>query len=1022
MTLMFILVFVVLGGWSYKNLIVESTPRIDFPLVSVKAIYPGATPYDIESQVIEKMEEAVSEVSDIKKIQTQIFQNFGLVLIEFHIGVDANDKTMEVKDAIGKISQDLPDDLEDPIIAKFNPLLVPIVELTITSDQIKGTKLYDFVDDNIKNEFTSITGVATADINGGLKRQINVKLDADKLAKNFLSLNDVVSAMATYNLNVPGGDITKGKNEFSVRFEGEYDKVSDIEKMLVVSPNGNSIPLAKLGAIEDSHEDIEKIARFNESTTIGISIMKITEGNAVYIAKETKKIVDKLNLMFKGKVKINVAYDSTVFIIDDTRLSGINILFGIILTAIILFVFLRDWRITVIAATVVPTSLISSFLLMDISEFSINTVTLLALGTVLGTLIANAIVIIESIIAEIEKGLNPKEASISGTKKATLAVFASAGTNLVVFAPISFMGGIIGEFMKHFGMTVIFATVFSIIASFTLTPMLCGLLLKPKKAGDKKKKRGSKFFKFKNPFANFTKHYINTILYYKKTVVIISIALIISPVAIIGDLGSEFMPTSDENTLRVKMNMPQGTAIEETTRQVAELEKIVCHFKEVENCLSSIGGNSPEEASIIVLLVDKAEREKTDLDLIKNMYTATEHIKFDELQIIRKSNVEDASNAGKDINLELYGRNLDDLVAASNKIRNIMDKSGLFASIGSSYKNPEDEYIFIPDMPKMIYHGVSNAQVGRLLRTAVNGHDDLIFREGANEYTINISLNDDFKKSEKDLMNLNVKTRGGILPIKRLGHMVTQKTIPPINRRDMKRMISVYGSLNKVTAGEAQKILDEEFKKAQLAEGITYRFGGMSEYFEEASESMVSTFILSVLLTFMLLAAILDSLVHPVTIALSIATSFVGVFFSLYAFGFSVNMGSMLTFIMLVGLSVNNAILLVERATELRREGAGPVESMAKAFEEKFRAVIMTSIAIVVGAIPQVFDPSLLKASMGIVIVGGMLSSILFSITLIPIVYVYIEKFKERMSRSKNIETSEEESGAVYLQEDIGKA
>lgn len=950
MTTMFVMVFVVLGLFSAGNLIIESTPKIEYPLVSVKAIYPGATPFDIESQVIEKMEDAISELSDIKKVKTQIFQNFGLILVEFKIGSDVNTKTMEVKDVINSISNDLPDDLKDPIIAKFNPLIAPVMELTITSRNMNDVALYEFVDDTIKQEFSSISGVASVNLYGGKKRQINIKLDSKKLSKYFLSLNDVVGTMARFNLNIPGGDILKNRNEINVRFEGEFARIIDIKKMPVVSPNGISVPLSKLGSITDGHEEISTIARFDQTPTIGISIMKNSDGDAIATAKNVKKKIDFLNNLYEDKIKIKTAFDSTIQILDDTRLSQLNIIFGILLTIVVMMAFLRDWRVTTVSALVIPTSLVSTFLLMDMAEFSLNIVTLLALGTVLGTLIANAIVIIESIMSELEKGLDPKDAAVSGTQKATLAVFASAGTNLVVFTPISFMGGVVGEFMKHFGLTVIFATLFSILASFTMTPMLCGILMKKRdKNPSKEKEKEEKFTD------RLISSYIKTIITWKKTVLLICVALIFSPVALLTKLGSEFIPTSDEDTIQLNLSMPQGTPIEITGDQIAKIEAEVCNIKEVKSCLSSIGGNTPEDAYIIISLIPKSERDKSDVDLINEMYTKTSYFNLTDLHIVRRSNLAGGALNEGDISLEVYGKNYDELVRSSHILKEKMKESKIFRNLGSTYKEPKDEFVFIPNISSMVENGVTNDQVGRLLRIAISGNDDLIFRENNNEYPINIEVDDKYKKSEEDLLKLNIKTRHGIIPLKKLGNIVIKKSIPPINRRDGKRTITLFGNLHTLTSGEAQSLLIEKFKDVKLPKGATFKFAGNSEEFDDATQEMIRAFLIAVILTFMLLAAILDSWIHPLTIAISIFTAFVGVIYALYIFGFSINMGSMLTLIMLVGLSVNNAILLVERAVELHRRGHSINDSIKNAFKEKIRAILMTSIAIVVGVFPQIF-------------------------------------------------------------------
>ena len=786
MTVVFVAIFVVLGFFSYQRLIVEKTPKIDFPVVTVQVIYPGASPLDIENQVVRRVEDAVSEVSEIKKMNSRALESVGLVVIEFNLGVDINTKSIEVKDKVEAIVNDLPNGIEKPLISKFDPLDKPIVELVLASDTMSSTELYELADKNLKNRFTTISGVASVDVQGGKERQINVNLDAKKLQRYYLSIDDVVNTIRRNNLNVPGGNITRSNDEINVRLQGEFADVNAIREMKAVTAEGVNVKLKDIADVEDSFKKVEKVSRYNSKDVVGLSVNKLSDGDAVMIADRIKKMIKKVNTELDGKAKVELAYDSTEAIVSDTNATVKNIAIGILLTVLILLLFLGNFSITLISAIVIPTSIVSTFLLLDFSNFSINMMTLLALGTALGTLIANAIVIIESIMSELEAGLQPVDAAIVGTKKVTMAVIASAGTNLVVFTPIAFMGGIIGQFMKQFGMTVVYATIFSVIASFTLTPMLSALLLKPK--GAKRSKFGKAVenlgLMFKKPVDVMTAFALREFkiifdLMFKRPLLslFVCFALIVSPKPIMKYIGSEFIPSSDENVVRVQVELPQGTPIHKTEKVVAAIESRIKGTKEIVNVVSKLGEDGPENASIIVRLVDQYDRSKSDMDLI-NEWTP-------KLSDIPDANIslERGSSSKADITINIYGSDYNELVRLSKKATKVMEDSGVFRNIKSSHKDPKDEIKFIPNEDKMNRYAVSKAEIGMVLRAAVNGNDDNNYRENGEEYKINVTIADPFKKKLSDISNLSIKTRGGLLPLSSFGDLKYDKSLPPLKKK-----------------------------------------------------------------------------------------------------------------------------------------------------------------------------------------------------------------------------------------------
>ncbi len=1010
MTIVFILVFVVLGLFSYRNLIIESTPKIDLPIVSINMPYPGATPIEVETQLLKKVEDAVAEISEIKKITGRAFESFGLLMIEFEIKADVNNKAVEVKDKVEAILNELPDSAERPIISKFDPLVTPIFYLTLSSSKgnLNARDLFQLADKTIKPRLSTVPGVASVDISGGRERQINVEVNRDLMQKHYITLTDITKAINKRNINVPGGSITQGQNEITVRFQGEFSSIKEISDLPIVTPEGVSVPLRNVARVEDGAKDIETLARWNGNNAVTLAINKLSDGDAITIAKKARAEVEKINNTLTEGVQLEVSFDSTTRIIKNTDGTLVNIGLGIILTVIILFLFLGNFSVTFIASVVIPTSLISSFLLMDFAKFSINMMTLLAVGTALGTLIANAIVIIEAVVAKLEQGLEPKEAAIQGTKSVALAVLASAGTNLVVFTPIAFMGGTVGQFMKQFGLTVVFATIFSVLGSFTLTPMLCGLLLK-KENGKKKGILQTIFVKPVDTFFKFLLneyHRIFTLLFkLPKTSLFVLFLIILSPMFIMKYIGGEFFSASDEDVIRVTVEMPQGSSLSETSYAVKQIESYVDEIPEVDTFLSIIGEDGFENASLIVNLKSLEQRSKSDLDIINEL--TPKFALIPDAQITMARGAGGGGGDQGDITIDIHGVEYEKMVAISLKFQKIMKDSGFFRSISSSHKQPKKEIVFIPDTNKMQMFGVNNSDVGPLIRTAVTGDDSAVFRELGEEYNINVTIDESFKQNVEDISSLYVSSKGGLINLAQLGNLKTQEALPPLQRRDKRRIIQLSGYLSKSSANEVQAYLANKIgTEIQFDGGYGYRFTGRAENMAETGQEIGRAFLMAVILTYMLLVAILNSFIHPFTIVSAVFTSFIGVFYFLFFMEFTINIGSMMAFVMLVGLAVNNAILLLDQTMVYRNKGGGIIESLWKASEERFRPIAMTSLAVIAGTFPQLFDHSGIKAAMGAVVIGGMIASMFFTFLLIPLVFYYVEKLKGFFSKKDVFEES----------------
>lgn len=997
MTIAFIFFFVVLGLVSYFNLGIEETPKVDYPIVTVRVTYYGANPSEIELQVIKQIEEVISELSDIKRVQSRAYDNLGYVIIEFNLGVDVNQKTIEVKDKVEAIIEDLPDNIETPIIEKVDVFATSVMTLVLESKTGKFDQkyLYNFADKKLKPMFSSISGVSTMDIIGGREREIQIKLDPMLMKKYYISITDVISAIKARNLNIPGGDIENDFSTINVRFIGEFVDVEEIKNTPIGTRDGEEVLLKNFAEVIDGYKKISQVARYNGRDIIILNINKVSDANEVKVAKQIYKKLPKIQKILNEDMNLFVVYDNTEKILENTYGTVKNILFGILLTIVILYLFTGNLRITFIASIVIPFSIIASFLLIDFSKFTINSMTLLAVATALGTLISNAIVIIENILAKIDSGMNRVDAAIKGTEEVFVAVFSSAGTNIVVFTPIAFMGGMIGQFMRQFGMTVVYTTFFSILASFTLTPMLSGLIL-----DDKKEKKKEKFFilVWVENIVKFLlgeyKKFFDLMFRYHIVVIVISIVIFLSSFLLLRYIKNDFFPKYDKDQISIDVTLPQGSSIYKTKSKIVEIEQIVEALGKdyIKDFFTTIGVRSGvETAKMIINLVPRKKRNKTDVMLMNELLLKLATIPDIEVSIYRQQG---AGGVTGDIALELYGVEFDKLEELSLEISKKLDATGLFKNVSSTYKDPKNEVQFLSDSKKLSLYDISNSSLAQIIRTAIYGDESNTYKEDGDEYKLRIEFSDDYKTTTKDLSHMFTIVQKGLLPLEEIGKFVVKRSIPTIYRRNYERIVTLNLYIANLAPGQVRSKIEEEIlNKIDYPEGYGYRYGGTAEMQDESNFEIKKAFIIAVILTYLLLVAVMNSFLMPFVIATTIITSLAGVFLVLFFTETSINIATLLAIIMLVGLVVNNAILVLDDASNRIANGDDFIDAIWHGYSTKFVAVLMTSIAIIVATFPQLYDIDGMKQSMGAVMIGGMFGSMFFTFFMIPILYWYAQLF-----------------------------
>ncbi|MCL2331523.1 MAG: efflux RND transporter permease subunit [Proteobacteria bacterium] len=1014
-TVMFVLFWVVLGITSWPRMNVETTPPIDLPMITATFIYPGASPDEIESQVIKRAEDAISEVAGVKKITSQAFENGGMVMAEFNLGLNVNDKAAEVKAKIDAIG-DFPDALKKPVVEKLNPLQQPVMDIVLLGANVRD--LQQFARDELSQRITALPGVASVSVYGGEQRAVRIFMDPERLAARGMAVTDVVSALAAQNLNVPGGRLDTGEDSAAVRFVGEFGSVDDIKNLLITTGEGGRFKLSDIAKVSDAARDKDTGARFNGRDVVIVSVVKATDGNAIRVSRALRAAMPGFESAMKdyfnnassrvGRApdspaadtpSMQIISDSSTAIQHETDGTVRDIALGLILCVITLLIFTRNWRTTVIAGVMIPASLLSGFFFMDAFGFSINAMTLLAMATALGTLITDAIVLIESALGLVESGMDPEDAAVEGTKKVMVRIFATIATHVVVFLPLAFMGGIAGMFMKQFGLSVVFLVLLSSMFSFTLTPMMIAKILRKRQNRDAKRvtrnannsnSRHASRVTRHAPLSWFRPFYDWQVRRPWSAVGVALIALVVTLIPMRW-VGNEFAAARDTDEINITARAPMGSTFQKSLGIAKEIEKRLGGFPEVKFTSVKIGERGLQNIGVRVGLAPRLARSESDKRIAQRMVSALYGIPDTEINVRAGASISGVMSADLVLNIsgpddakrEAYAARA---IAAINQIPEV--QSATLAS-----QTPGAELRFIPNPDAMKYWGVANMAAGAVLRTAVFGNDDYKYRESGKEYPIVLEMSPDYK-SRGMFENIFIGTPKGLVALSDLGTIEQARGTPEIRRINKERITEIDINLGKSTIGPVQQKIQAQLDKIDMSPGYGTSFGGMSEMQSESTGEMGRAFLLATILTFMVLAAILNSLAHPFTIVTSIITSFTGVFLMLFLTGATINIAAMLSVVMLVGLAVSTNILVLEPTLEEMGRGVPARQALWNQFVDKRRMLYMTTVAVVAGLVPQLWSPDGIKVSMGAVIIGGILASLFWTFFLTPAVFTLMERMR----------------------------
>jgi len=985
-TLMYVITLVIFGYMSFKSMPSALYPNIDFPIVTIKTIYPGAEPSTIESQVTDKIEEALSQIGGVDSITSTSADGVSIIMVKFFLERDIDEATNDVRDKVSAV--DLPRDVKTPLVSKLDIGGASVVNIFLTAknDTIKNLML--FADEKVKPAIQKIIGVGGVNIIGYRDREIKIFPDIDALNKYGITVLELNRAVESENVKIGGGKLINKTNEYILKVHADALTIKDLQNIKIK----NSIRLKDVATVKDTLSDAKSYSSYNATPGVMLEIQKISGTNTIDIVDRVKAAIPNLRTMSGDRFEVKLLQDTTPFIIHSLEDVKFDLIYGAILAALIIFVFLRNFRITFVSALSIPASIFGTFALMNLMGYELNKMTLIGLTLAIGIIIDDAIVVIENIYKKIESGMGKFEAAFEGTKEMAFAILAISAMLLAVFLPVSNMSGIVGKFFESFAMTVGFAIIISYTVALSFIPSLSARTLN---------KNESKLYSLSEPiFVWMEKVYaffLKGALRFKISTIIIVLAIFVGSLSLFPKIGMDFIPKEDKAEFQIKIKAQPGISLQEMIIKSKEIENVVKKNKHIAFTTLSVAYNSAKEknkALIYVKLVPKKDRPINQEQVIQNTRDILKP--YSKNLFITASAIPNIKGAGVSVpyQIVLKSDSFDSLEKAKkNLVAYLKAKKG-FVDVDTNLDDPKPQYNITILRENANRLGISATKIASAIATAFSSDLEIShFEENGKQYNITLRFDDKNRQSIRDLKKIQLRTDSGDLVflsgLINITKGTSQATIYHYNRQ---RQVSIYADLFGLDLGGAVNYTREKIDEL-LPKDVTYRFTGFAEEMEKTGKAFGVALGLSVILMFIILAILYESLIQPIIIMFALPLSIIGVMLALYISHLHFSLFVMIGFMLLMGMVGKNAVLLVDFANNAIKEGKSSDEALLEAGEKRLRPILMTTIAMVFAMLPLALSDGLgseTKAPMAISIIGGLLSSMILTLFIVPAIYKLI--------------------------------
>lgn len=1016
-----------LGGlFAYTQLGYELIPKFEVNVITVSTVYPGASPSEIENTVTKKIEDAVSSLENIKKIESKSFESLSVVMVQLNPGTDTDFALNDAQRKVNSVLKDLPDDADPPSLVKFSLDDLPVVTIAATA-KMSDAEFFDLLDNKIQPILSRVPGVAQVNLVGGREREIQVNMNRDKLEAYGLSILQVNQMIQSSNLDFPTGSLKTRENSTLIRLSGKYRSVDELRNLVVSDQNGVQIRLSDVADVVDTQKDAEKIARLNQQDAILIQVMKQSDANAVAVSEGIVASVKKIEIDYKKQeLNLKIANDTSEFTLAAADHVMFDLFLAIFLVALVMLLFLHNLRDAFIVMISIPASLVATFIGIYFMGFTLNLMSLVALSLVVGILVDDAIVVVENIHRHLEMGKNKFRAAFDGASEIAFTVFGITMVIIVVFFPISMSNDLVSNIIREFAVTVMIATGFSLLASFTIVPWLSS------RFGKVNKMTGKNAYErfilgFEKILDRFT-HWISNLLKWclknkvtKLTTMAIAIALFFGSFMLVGFgfVGGEFFPKLDKNEFLVQIELPKDASLEQTNFMIQKAEKHLREKPEVIDMITTVGQTSSGfgasqttsyQGEIDVILIDKSKRDDNTF-----VYAAKVRRELENVLVNAKVSTVPVGLMGADqapLQLVVVGADLDNAMEFAKKAEALLKEIPGSSEVELSVEEGNPEIDVQVDRDKMSKLGLDLATVGMTMQTAYSGNDDAKFRQGENEYDINIRYDQFDRSGIDDVKNLMfVNKRGEKIKLSQFAEVKSGSGPSVLERRDKSPSVNVNAQVVGRPVGTVANEWEAKFSQLEKPAGVSYMWGGDMEMQGDGFNTLGIALLAAIILVYLVMVALYNSYVYPFVILFSIPLALIGVLIILALTNNSINIFTILGMIMLIGLVAKNAILLVDFANHSKEKGETTYNALIQANHARLRPILMTTIAMVFGMLPIATATGAgaeMNNGLALVIIGGLLSSLFLTLIIVPVVYSIFDSLIARFGNKEKVDIEAE--------------
>lgn len=1022
---MIILLFVTLGIFSYWRLGVELFPNINTPYVAVTVRYSGADAASVEQEITKPVENALSSISGVEHITSKSQTGRSQVMLQLSFDTDVNAAAIDAAQKVNAIRHQLPDDADDPVVQKRDMDATSIMDIAVVSSHPLD-EMYSLADNSFTDAITKAVGVSDVELNGGRDKEVAVNVNRDKLSYYGITMNDIITALKNENQLAPMGSSYTPERQTQIRVKAQYADLSDIRGVHVTGSNGVSVPITAVADIVRKDKKVSRYARINGQDAIGISVFKNSDANLVSTADNVSKVLDELRQTYPDYQFI-IVNDSSQYVRTALNSTMDTLIEGLFTTGMVLFFFLRGWRSTAAVIVAIPTSLISTFFAMYLAGFTFNMMSLMGMTLCIGILVDDSIVVIENIHRHLTDGEKPPDAAVNGRMEIGMAAIAITLCDVVVFLPIAFMNSMTGQFFKEFGLTIVFASLFSLFVSFTLTPMLASKLFK-NGIGTSKWKLWGKIDRWEEKIQDeYTEALKWSFRNEKKLFLGVAAAFFVTISFLpMGLIGMEYMPKTDEGSFKVNIQLPTDASIERTDAVSRQVEEYLATVPEVDHYMSMVGNQGQlNQGRIAVTLVDQHDRSRSIWAITgemrqwiaANIRDGSVRVQEDQASITGTPGGGQVPGGGA-FRLELRGNNMEDLITAADTAQQVIRKGNFgVTSISSSYQEGLPELSLLPDREKLKHYGITVSELSNTFSSAISGAGAGTLANDPNNNGNDTDINVYFAGGESykmsDVAAIPIRGTNGTVHVSDVAKLQDDLGPVTINRSDKQRSIIIGGNPNGQPLNTIIQNVTAALQQTDLPKSVTFRFSGQADQMTQSFVELLTALLMGMVLVYMILSVLYESAKTSFIRMFSLPFGLIGSMLFLFLMNDTINIYSLIGIIVMDGVVAKNGTLLLDYTlTLMHHHGMKPKEAVMEAGRARLRPIIMTTFTMIVGMMPTALAMtagSETRSSMAWVIIGGLLTSTVFTLLVIPIIFLFFENhpFIERVRRffSKKIET-----------------